>query len=128
MDEYHKPHEKKKVGSGTGGRRGKLSDKRLSQIGGVFSATKVSPKDVRQEKRRRGGSKGIRLKKAGFVNVVTKEGAKKAEIVRVVESHNPEFVRTNIITKGAVLETKLGKVRVTNRVGQDGVVNGVLVS
>ncbi|MFH1393560.1 MAG: 30S ribosomal protein S8e [Candidatus Micrarchaeota archaeon] len=127
MDEYHRPHGKK-VGSGTGGRRRKARDKKLSHIGGVFSATKVSPKDVRKEKRTRGGNRGIKLKKAALVNVITKEGGKKTEIVRVIESHNPEFVRTNTITKGAVLETKLGKVRVTNRVGQDGVVNGVLLA
>ncbi len=106
----------------------KFKDKSLCHVGGVFAATKVSPQDSRQPKRRRGGKTGLKLKKAGFINVVTKDGAKKTEIVRVVESHNPEFVRTNIITKGAVLETKLGKVRVTNRVGQDGVVNGVLVA
>jgi small subunit ribosomal protein S8e len=50
---------------------------------------------------------------------------KTLSITRVVESHNPEFVRMNIITRGAVLETEIGKVRVTNRVGQDGVVNAV---
>jgi small subunit ribosomal protein S8e len=48
-------------------------------------------------------------------------------IVKVLESHNPEYVRMNIITRGAVVETSLGKVKITNRVGQDGFVNGVLV-
>jgi len=127
MDEYHRPHNKK-VSSGSGGRNRKARDKKLSHTGGVFSATKVSTADVRQKKRTRGGNSGLKLKKAGIVNVVTKEGSKKTEIVRVVESHNPEFVRTNTVTKGAVLETKLGKVKVTNRVGQDGVVNGVLLA
>jgi small subunit ribosomal protein S8e len=45
----------------------------------------------------------------------------------VLESHNPEYVRMNIVTRGAVVETELGKARVTNRVGQDGIVNGVLI-
>jgi len=36
-------------------------------------------------------------------------------------------VRRNIITKGAILQTDLGKVRVTNRPGQEGVINGILV-
>ena len=70
----------------------------------------------------------MKLKKAVTISVVTKEGIKKAKVLRVLESHNPEFVRTNIITKNAVVETDLGKVRVTNRVGQDGIVNGVLIS
>ena len=126
MKQYHQPH-KKRVSSGTGGRREKNRDKKLSHMGGEFTATKASDSDKRAEKRKRGGKTSVKLKKASTVNVVTKEGTKKAKVVRVLESHNPEYVRMHIITKGAVLETDLGKVRVTNRVGQDGVVNGVLV-
>ncbi len=125
MKQYHQPH-RKRVSSGTGGRREKYRDKKLSQVGGEFTATKASDKDKRTEKRKRGGKTAVKLKKASTVNVVTKEGTKKAKVIRVIESHNPEYVRMHIITKGAVLETDLGKVRVTNRVGQDGVVNGVL--
>lgn len=127
MENYQRPHGKK-VGSGTGGRRRKFRDKKLSQVGGVFAATKVAENDLKSSVRLRGGSAGIKLKKASKINVVTKDGkAKQAIIKRVLESHNPEFVRMNIITKGAVVETELGKVRVTNRVGQDGIVNGVAV-
>ncbi len=125
MKQYHQPH-RKRVSSGTGGRREKYRDKKLSHVGGEFTATKASDKDKRTEKRKRGGKTSVKLKKASTVNVVTKEGTKKAKVIRVIESHNPEYVRMHIITKGAVLETDLGKVRVTNRVGQDGVVNGVL--
>jgi small subunit ribosomal protein S8e len=128
MKQYHKPHTKK-VGSGTGGKREKARDKKLAHVGGEFAATKVSDKDVRVKKRKRGGKTRVKIKKAAVVNVITKEGkAKKAKVIRVIESHNPEYVRMNIITKGAVLETDIGKVKVTNRVGQDGVVNGVLIS
>jgi small subunit ribosomal protein S8e len=127
MDQYHRSHSKK-VNAGTGGRRRKLKDKKLAHVGGAFVGTKVSEKDERAKERVRGGRTSLKLKKAVSVNVVTKEGAKKAKIVKVIESHNPEFVRMNVITKGAVLETDMGKVRVTNRVGQDGVINGVLVS
>ncbi len=127
MEQYHRSHEKK-VSSGTGGRRRKFRDKKLAHMGGVFAATKVAGKDLKVPVRGRGGSVGIKLKKASTVNVVMKDGKmKKASIKRVVESYNPEFVRMNIITKGAVVETELGKVKVTNRVGQDGVVNGVLI-
>jgi small subunit ribosomal protein S8e len=126
MDQYHKPHEKK-VGSGTGGRRKKIKDKKLSHIGGTFVSTKVADKDVRIKRRTRGGNSTLNLKKAVSVNVVTKEGMKKAKISKVLESHNREYVRRGIITRGAVLETDVGKVKVTNRVGQDGIINGVLV-
>ena len=126
MDQYHKPHNKK-VRTGTGGRKGKFRDKKLAHVGGVFVATKVSDKDVRTKKRRRGGTSSMRLKKAAYINVSSKDGSKKAKILRVIESPNPEFIRMNIITKGAILETEMGKVKVTNRVGQDGIINGVAV-
>jgi small subunit ribosomal protein S8e len=127
MEQYHKPHDKK-VGSGTGGRRRKFRDKKLAHAGGVFASTRVADKDLKTGVRGRGGSSRVRLKRAAMVNVVMKDGKmKKVAIKRVIESHNTEYVRMNIITKGAVVETEAGKVRVTNRVGQDGVVNGVLV-
>ena len=40
---------------------------------------------------------------------------------------NRHFVRRSIITKGTVVETEAGKARVTNRPGQEGVINAVLV-
>ncbi len=127
MKNYHKPHTKK-VSRGTGGRRGgKHRDKKLMHIGGEFTATRVSEKEQRDKKRTRGGTKRLKLKKATYVNVSTKKGIKKAKILAVLESHNPDFVRRNIITKNTVLNTEVGKVKVTNRVGQDGIVNGVLI-
>ncbi|MCI0503134.1 30S ribosomal protein S8e [Candidatus Micrarchaeota archaeon] len=127
MEQYHRPHDKK-VKSGTGGRRRKFRDKKVAHLGGVFAATKVADKDLKVQVRGRGGSYGVKLKKASMVNVVQKDGKmKRVGIKRLLESHNPEYVRMNIITRGAVVETELGKVRVTNRVGQDGVVNGVVV-
>jgi small subunit ribosomal protein S8e len=130
MDQYHEGIGKKVLG-GTGGRRKKFADKTLAHVGGKFTSTKVSETEAKSEKRKRGGSKGIKLKKAAFVNIALKESdkqiIKKERIIRVIESHNPEFIRQNIITKGAIVETKIGKVKVTNRVGQDGIVNGVLM-
>jgi small subunit ribosomal protein S8e len=127
MEQYHKPSTKK-VSSGTGGRRRKFKDKKLAQGGGVFASTKVADKDLKTQVRGRGGNPKIRLKRASMINVVLKDGkVKKVAIKRVVESRNTEYIRMNIITKGSVVETEVGKVKVTNRVGQDGVVNGVLV-
>jgi small subunit ribosomal protein S8e len=125
LEQYHKPHTKK-VSSGSGGKKLKSHDKKLAHVGGIFAGTKVADEEYRITTRTRGGNTKQKLKKALYVNVVTKEGKiVKKKILRVVESHNPEFVRSNIITKGAIIETELGRVRVTNRVGQDGVVNGV---
>ncbi|PIN87382.1 30S ribosomal protein S8e, partial [Candidatus Woesearchaeota archaeon CG10_big_fil_rev_8_21_14_0_10_32_24] len=52
----------------------------------------------------------------------------KTVIVTVVENpSNPHLVRRNILTKGAVVETKMGKARITSRPGQEGTLNGVLI-
>ncbi len=127
MYQYHQPYGKK-VTAGTGGRTRKFKAKKVAHLGGVFASTKVAAKDVKESVRGRGGALGIKLKKASMVNVVSKTGMKQVKMIRVLDSPNPEYVRMNVVTRGAVVETELGKVRVTNRVGQDGIVNGVLVS
>ncbi len=127
MSQYHRPTSKK-VSRGTGGAKtGKFRDKKLSHYGRDFTSTKVSETESRKVVRGRGGNCKIKLKKASYVNVVVSGKAKKARIKGVLESQNSENVRRNIITKGAVLDTDSGKVVVTNRVGQDGIVNGALV-
>ncbi len=113
---------------GTGGRRGRRSDKKLRFVGGTFTATRVGAKDIRQLKGARGNGIRIKLKAAHFVNVLTRDGMRKAGIRTVLETpDNRHHARQNIITKGAVIDTEIGKVKVTNRVGQDGVVNGKLL-
>ncbi|MEW5996585.1 MAG: 30S ribosomal protein S8e [Candidatus Micrarchaeota archaeon] len=124
--QYHEPS-RKKVSAGTGGRKAKFRDKKLAHMGGGFTATKVAAEEDRYLKRGRGGNSKVKARRTGFVNVLIEGKTKKAKILSVVESHNPQYARQNIITRGAVLNTEVGKVRVTNRVGQDGMVNGVLV-
>jgi len=78
----------------------------------------------------RGGDYKTRLliaENANVVNPKTKESMK-AKILGVIEnSANPHFVRRNIITKGAIINTEIGKARVTSRPGQDGNVNAILI-
>lgn len=113
---------------GTGGRRGRRSDKKLRFVGGTFTATRVGEKDVRQLKSATGNTAKVKLKVAHFANVLTKQGMKKVAVRTVLETpDNRHHARQNIITKGAVIDTEIGKVKVTNRVGQDGVVNGRLL-
>ena len=48
-------------------------------------------------------------------------------IMSVVENESdPNYVRRNILVKGAIIETDKGRVRITSRPGKDGVINGVL--
>ncbi len=126
MEQYHgKSRTKRK---GTGGRRKKSTDKRSHLVGGPFTATKASESTSKKLVRARGGNKKLKLKKASVASVKTKDGIKKALIRTVLETpDNRHYARMNIITKGAIVDTDLGKMKVTNRVGQDGVVNGILI-
>ena len=79
-------------------------------------------------KRARGGGMKYTLLKAGTANVMKGGKAQKAKIISVVDNKaDSHFIRRNIITKGAIIETDLGKARVTSRPGQEGVVNAVLL-
>ncbi|MDR0767854.1 MAG: 30S ribosomal protein S8e, partial [Methanosarcinales archaeon] len=40
---------------------------------------------------------------------------------------NNHYVRRNIMTKGTIVKTDIGLVRITSRPGQDGVINAVLL-
>lgn len=78
--------------------------------------------------RTRGGHSKRQLLAANIINVSDAGKIQKTDILNVVENPaNPNLVRRNVMTKGAIVQTKLGKVRITSRPGQHGVVNGILV-
>jgi small subunit ribosomal protein S8e len=126
MEQFHgKP---KRKTSGSGKKQRKFRDKRLHEMGGPFASTKVDEKSEVKLGRTRGSNLKVRLMRAAFANISTPEGMKKAKIKSVAESpDNRHHARMNIITKGAVIETELGKAKVTSRPGQHGVVNAVLL-
>ena len=104
--------------------------KRKYAYGRPFVPAVLSDKEERVLVRVRGGNYKVRLKKVAYANVTDPETGetKKARILGVVETQaNREFARRGIIVKGAIIETELGKARVTSRPGQDGVVNAVLL-
>jgi len=114
--------------SGNGTKKLKFRDKKRSEVGNYFSATKMSDANVVSAVRRRGAGVGTKLKRAGFVNLLTKDGYKKAKITGVLESKdNRNFARQNVITKGALINTDLGKAVVMNRPGREGAINAKLV-
>ncbi len=113
---------------GNGKRKIKFRDRKRSEVGNYFSATKLSVADMTSSIRRRGGSVTARLKRAAVANLLTKEGYKKSKITSIVESpDNRNFARQNIITKGAIIMTEAGKAVVINRPGRDGAVNARLL-
>ncbi len=115
-------------GSGNGKRKIKFRDRHRSEAGNYFSATKLAEKNDAAPVRRRGGDVVMRLKKAGIANLLTKQGYKKTVIKGVLESkNNRNFARQNIITKGTIINTDIGKAVVTNRPGREGTVNARLL-
>ncbi len=81
--------------------------------------------------RTKGANQKIKLLSAEKINVTDPSSGKTklASIKTVVENPaNIHYVRRNIITKGAVVDTDAGKVRVTSRPGQHGALNGVLLA
>lgn len=77
----------------------------------------------------RGGNLKSVLLSVNVANVMDKKGkTKKSKITNVVETKSNRFLaRQNILVKGAIIDTELGKARVTNRPSQEGQVNAILV-
>ncbi|MFH0836170.1 MAG: 30S ribosomal protein S8e [Candidatus Micrarchaeota archaeon] len=128
MVQYHKRAKSK--ASGSGGKRREAKDKSLCHYGGFFARTKLSKDDKEERKSFHvlGGKDKTAAASVAFANVVTKQGTKKTRIKNVLESPaNRHFARENVITKGTLIDTELGKARVTSRPGQDGVINACLV-
>ena len=120
-------HKSKKKASG--GRLRTDRSKRKYELAGFPSLTKVSEKVVLRTKRTIGGNIKQRILAAKVVNVSDKKGKTQVvDVKNVLENPaNPHLVRRNIITKGAIVETKLGKVQITSRPGQEGTINGKLL-
>lgn len=111
----------------TGGIRNRNSKKKKYQRGRDFLPAHVGETKKKTLRTRGGGEKNVVLS-ANVANVMVNGKGQKAKILSVVQNMaDSQFVRRNIITKGAVIETDLGKARVTSRPGQVGVVNAVLV-
>ena len=127
MSGWHGNLHKKKP---TGGKKRAYRGKRRFERGSFPAETVVGENKTKTD-RRRGANLKVRLVRTKYVNVsdLSTGETKKVEILRVLE--NPadvDYDRRGVITKGALLETSLGTVRVTSRPGQSGVLNAVPVS
>lgn len=113
----------------TGGRLRRIKKKRKIDRGSKFLETKIDERKAKVYKKR-GGDPKMKLLSANSVSVSTPGSGKikKAKIISVKENPaNPHYIRRNVITKGAIIETDIGMARVTSRPGQDGVINAVMV-
>ena len=111
----------------TGGRRRNVRKKRKSELGTSPTETRVGEVSLRTVETR-GGNTKTRALQTDVASVATDDGVVSATIENVVENDaNPNYVRRNIVTRGAVIDTSAGRARVTSRPGQDGQVNAVLL-
>ncbi len=75
-----------------------------------------------------GGNLKTFLLNSNEINIKTKDKIKKTKIKNVLETpSNRFFARQNILTKGTIVETELGKAKITNRPSQEGCINGILI-
>ena len=115
---------KKKI---TGGFVKKHGKKNRYQRGRDYLPTRIGEPKIK-ELRVRGGNKKLVALTTNFANIFADGRHEKTKIISVVENPaDSQFVRRNIITKGAIINTELGKARVTSRPGQEGTVNAVLI-
>lgn len=109
----------------TGGRLVRSHKKKRSQLGRQPAETTVG-KPRLQVIDSRGNNKKVRALSTNVAQVADGDETVHADIEGVSENpSNVNYVRRNIITKGAVIETSAGLARVTSRPGQTGQVNAV---
>ncbi len=112
----------------TGGRIRKNKTKRKFELGSEHKETKIGERKFTKVHARGRNSK-VKLTVAQFANVLDKKGVcKKVKILTVTDNPaNPHYVRRNVITKGAIIDTEAGKAKVLSRPGQDGNINATLI-
>ncbi len=103
--------------------------KRKFEMGRNAALTKIG--SVKRKKiRTMGGNEKLRAISLTEVNYYDskKKKADKAKMISVEENTaNRHYKRANIITKGTLVKTDKGFIKVTNRPGQDGLVQGILL-
>jgi len=119
--------QRRSVKKETGAAYNKDRKKRKSELGRPASLTKIGENKAKKIRTIGGNLKNRALQ---YSKIIIMDGKKKvaAKVIRVVENaSNRHYVRMNVMTKGAIIETDKGKVKVTSRPGQTGQVQGILV-
>ena len=112
----------------SGGRYKPNRKKKKHELGRPQRVVKIS-QEKKKKIRVRGGKEKTVLLASDIVNLTTKDKkTKKTKIKTVIETKANRFwARQNILVKGAIIETELGKARITNRPGQEGTINAILI-
>ena len=112
----------------SGGRYKYKKVRRQHESGREAANTRIG-EDKTLSVRTLGGNQKDKALSVSEANVVDKKGKHHSVEILGVEDNpaNRHFVRRNIITKGAIISTDKGDARVTNRPGQEGFVDAVLL-
>ena len=112
----------------TGGRRVAARGKRSTEISSEKQFALIG-EPRRKIYRKTGGNTLVRVLSENRCIVNGKDGKSTvATITNVIKNDaNPNYTRRNILTKGAVVDTNKGQVKITSRPGHDGVLNGVVL-
>ena len=111
----------------SGGRYKKSRKKKFYELPGQARVVKLGERK-KKTTRVTGGNQKTFLLKSNIINVKAGNKTKKLEIKNVLETPSNRFLaRQNILTKGTIVETEIGKVRITNRPRQESVINGILI-
>jgi small subunit ribosomal protein S8e len=102
-------------------------NKRSCELGGLSALTHIGNKRIKV-KRTLGGNSKSQLLSEETVNVNDGKKTVKAKIETVVSNPaNIHYTRRNVITKGSIVKTDKGDVKITSRPGQGATLFGVLI-
>ena len=113
----------------SGGRKVQARGKRSTEISSEKQMALIGESKTKIY-RRTGGNTLVRVLAADKVSINDPKTGKTTlgTIENVVENESdPNYVRRNVLVKGAIIETDKGRVKITSRPGKDGVINGILV-
>jgi len=111
----------------TGGLYKKIRKKKKRDFGSDFIPVKLGEKR-KKTTRGLGGIMKQKLLQANLINVSKSGKTQTVKILEVIDHmDDPHYTRMNVITKGCIVNTEIGKVKVTSRPTQHGVVNGIII-
>ncbi|ERH03599.1 MAG: ribosomal protein S8.e [Halorubrum sp. J07HR59] len=126
-EDTHMTDQSRSTRKRTGGRRQTFRKKKRHELGRQPTETTVGEERIRTIDVR-GNEEKTRALSTNIAQVADGGETVEAEIENVVENPaNVNYVRRNIVTNGAIIETSEGRARVTSRPGQTGQVNAVKV-
>ncbi|MEM3832848.1 MAG: 30S ribosomal protein S8e [Thermoprotei archaeon] len=114
----------------SGGRKSSSRKRRRYESGSPPIETILGKEAELIKSRGMGRNYKFKLKVAESINVSDTETGKtvKEKIIGFVSNpSSTDYNRRGVITKGSIVKTKLGLVKVTSRPGRHGILNGILI-